>query len=179
MHIIYQRTDWSNPPLGAPMEKPPTLDTSENACRDWREGLYTLIRYTQYSCSPICGAVQYCLPLNQWYWLIIIPHTNMVQFSGPSEKISRPPLTWIPGSKYSDQLTYNNHAFMFREELCQQCIGCRAVHCSTNSFNCPQDKTECDKHCSIWHGSHKPVKQRYTCYVTCCNSILLHSCVIY
>jgi len=22
------------------MEKPPTIDTSENACRDWREGLH-------------------------------------------------------------------------------------------------------------------------------------------
>ena len=60
-------------------------------------------------------------------------------------------------NSYKTGLTYNNHAFVFREQLSQQCVGRCAVHCSTNPFNCPQDKTECYKHCSTWHCCYKPV----------------------
>ena len=70
----------------------------------------------------------------------------------------------------SSWFTYNNQSFVLGEELSQQCVGCCAVQRSTNTFNCPQYKTECYKHCSIWHGRDKPVKtEAHLLYIMLCN----------
>lgn len=99
--------------------------------------------------------------------LTVPPNTSMLQVCAHAVKVAFYTLqcmgteTILGLNSYktacSDGLTYNNHAFVFREQLSQQCVGRCAVHCSTNPFNCPQDKTECYKHCSTWHGCYKPV----------------------